>query len=144
MATDLVGLILSGKRGACNRKMVAPACGRACTRSGFLKRRRIIRTAEVTVETEEKTVLRGGQDQGATLMWCPSCRRQVAMVSPEHAAQIAGVSARTIYRWVETDALHFAEHSGRLLICTSALSRKEPYAAYAAQSEFGQRRKFGY
>lgn len=51
----------------------------------------------MTIETEESVVLRGVANQHATLMWCPSCRRRVEMVTPERAAQIAGVTEHTIY-----------------------------------------------
>lgn len=77
----------------------------------------------MTIETEESVVLRGSTDQCASLMWCPACRRHVDMVTPERAARIAGVSERTIYRWVEARKLHFAETSeGSLLICLDSLS----------------------
>jgi hypothetical protein len=78
---------------------------------GGLKRRRIVRTAEVTIETEEKTTLRDSQERRSALMWCPACRRQVEMVTPEQAARIAGVNERTIYRWVESGKLHFIKKS---------------------------------
>jgi excisionase family DNA binding protein len=76
----------------------------------------------VTIETEERVVLRGSPDPRSTLKWCPVCRRQVEMVTPEQAAQIAGVSTRTIYRWIEAGAVHFIEDGGRLLVCGSVLS----------------------
>lgn len=45
------------------------------------------------------------------------------MIAPEHAAQIAGVSTRKIYAWVEAGKLHFAESPDRsLLICLDSLS----------------------
>lgn|SRR5215471_1198796 len=84
--------------------------------------KRIVRTAEVTIETEESVVLRGVANQHATLMWCASCRRRVEMVRPERAAQIARVTERTIYRWVEAETVHFQEVHGQLLICHPALS----------------------
>lgn len=87
-----------------------------------LKRKRIVRTAEVTIETEENIVLRASGNQRTTLMWCPACRRQVEMVTPDQAARIAGVSTRTIYCWVEAGKLHFAEEYGDLLICRPALN----------------------
>lgn len=78
----------------------------------------------MTIETEEKTVLRGSQGQRPNLMWCPACRRQVEMVTPERAAQIAGVSPGTIYRRIEAGRVHFIEDSGHLLICHPALARR--------------------
>jgi hypothetical protein len=89
----------------------------------LLKRRRIVRTAEVTIETEEKTVLRGSQAQRRTLMWCPACQREVEMVTPEQAAQIASGEERAVYGWVDEGTVHFIEEFGRLWICVSALSQ---------------------
>lgn len=44
------------------------------------------------------------------------------MITPEHAARIAGVSARRIYACVENRKLHFAETpEGLLLICLDSL-----------------------
>ena len=76
----------------------------------------------MTIETEESIVLRGRQAQSPTLMWCSACHRQVEMVTPEQAAQIAGVTERTIYRWVEAGTVHFVEDCEHLLICASAIS----------------------
>lgn len=78
----------------------------------------------MTIETEEKTLLRGSQGQHPTLMWCPSCRRQVEMVTPERAAQIAGVSERMVHDWIEARSVHFLEGRGDLWICVAALSQR--------------------
>ncbi len=44
------------------------------------------------------------------------------MITPEHAARIAGVSARRIYAWAESGKLHFAETpEGSLLICLDSI-----------------------
>lgn len=112
--------ILERKRGACNRQTVLLRVWSGCVGEA-LKRKRIVRTAEVTIETEESIVLRASQDRRCSVMWCPNCRRQVEMVTPERAAKIAGVSERTIYRWVEGGKLHFIENAGHLLICVPAL-----------------------
>src|SRR5260370_8441334 len=86
-----------------------------------LKRKRIVRTAEVTIETEESVVLRTAKGQQTSLMWCPACCRQVEMVTPEQAAQIVGVSTRTISRWVEAENLHFNEVPNRPpLVCLNS------------------------
>lgn len=100
-----------------------------------MKRKRIVRTAEVTIETEEDIILRGGTDRRTVLTWCPSCRREVEMVTAERAAQVAGVSTRTIYRWIESGSVHFIERFGDLRICFSALrvciaKRKEDRVNY--------------
>ena len=44
------------------------------------------------------------------------------MVTADEAAELSGVSPRTIYRRVEAGSLHFAEtNEGYLLICTNSL-----------------------
>lgn len=79
-------------------------------------------TREITIETEERIVLRGGAIQRATVMWCPACRGQVVMVTPEQAAQIASVSRHTIFRWTEAGNVHFIEECGHpLVICRDSL-----------------------
>jgi len=76
----------------------------------------------VTIETEENIVLRGSSGRWLSLMWCPACRRKVEVVTPERAAQIAGVSTRTIYRWVEAEKLHFSEVRDRtMFVCLDSL-----------------------
>ena len=77
----------------------------------------------MTIETEESVVLHGSSGPRSPLMWCPACRRQVEMVTPEQAAQIGSVSPRTIYHWIEAGSVHFIENSGQVLICVPALSR---------------------
>ncbi len=78
----------------------------------------------MTIETEENIVQRVGEAQRNFLRWCPACRRQVEMVTPEQAAQIAGVSTRTIYRWIEGGTVHLIEDCGDTLVCISLLSRR--------------------
>ena len=75
----------------------------------------------MTIETEESVVLNRSLGQHSCLIWCPACRRQVEMVTPEQAALIAGVSERTIYRWVEAGRIHVIKDSGVLLLCLSAV-----------------------
>jgi Helix-turn-helix domain len=87
----------------------------------------------VTIETEESVVVRATKAQQTSLLWCPSCRRQVEMVTPEQAAQIAGVSSRTIYRCVEAGKFHFSQaQDASLLICRSSL-----WAWKSAQARLG-------
>ncbi|HKS91869.1 MAG TPA: hypothetical protein VJQ83_08065 [Tepidiformaceae bacterium] len=89
------------------------------------------------IEIEDQTALGRSQDRHGNLMWCPSCRRQVDMVTPEQAGRIAGVSTRTIYRWVEAEAVHFIEDCGHPLICVPGLFHR------TAASEAGVRQIAG-
>lgn len=90
-----------------------------------LKRRRIVRTAEVVIEVEEKALFNSERDRRSRLMWCPACRQKVEIVTLERAAGIAGVSMRTIYRWVEVETILFIEDGGHLLICIPGLFRRK-------------------
>ena len=54
--------------------------------------------------------------------WCPTCAAAVVMLTPENAIGVAGVSARVVYRLVESGKVHFAEtREGVLLVCLSHL-----------------------
>jgi hypothetical protein len=121
--------ILEGKAGGCNRRVVLLSRAALVVPGDGLKRKRIVRTAEVTIETEEHVIIhRSSGGAHPSLQWCPFCRRQVEMVTPEQAGQIAGVSERTIYRWVEAGTIHFLEDSGHTYVCVPALpARKQPH-----------------
>ena len=89
-----------------------------------MKRKRTVRTVELTIETEDNVVFRGG-GRRAILMWCPDCQREVEMVKVEEAAEIAGVSLRTIYSHVEAGAIHFFDDSGHTFVCSQTLPRRD-------------------
>ncbi len=77
-----------------------------------MRTRRII---EIKTETEELVVVRGPRPIVARL--CGECPDPVAMVTAEEAAAIYGVSIRLVYRWVEANAIHFADTGGAVLVC---------------------------
>ena len=73
------------------------------------------RRTEITVEEQIRIVRRAGALPHVS---CLQCGGEVWMLTPEDAALSAGVSARTIYRWVEQDKIHFRESaSGSLVVC---------------------------
>lgn len=86
-----------------------------------MRKKKTKRSAEITVETEEllfRQVLRR-----PVLGWCSLCRSQVRMAAPEEAAQIAGVTPRMLYRWIEEERIHFSEQAGRdVLVCVPSVS----------------------
>ncbi len=46
------------------------------------------------------------------------------MLRPEEAAATAGVTVRTVNRWVEAEVVHFDETpDGRLLICANSVGQ---------------------
>jgi len=84
-----------------------------------MKRRR-----EIIIETHLVQIVHGRKRQSA---WCQACAATTGMITPEEAAVLARVTARTIYQWVETGALHFSETpGGALLICLTSLTTAAP------------------
>jgi len=54
---------------------------------------------------------------------CDKCTEPSGMITPDEAAALWRVSTRTVYRWLETGAIHFSEASqGTLLICLNSLA----------------------
>lgn len=79
---------------------------------------------EITIETDRILVM--SKRRISVLAWCADCGSRTRMVGVDEAARLAGVSSRTIYRWVEADRLHFAEtDEGSLLVCSNSLLKGE-------------------
>ena len=75
---------------------------------------------EVTVETHELLIIR--RPRRAACAWCPACAAEAELVTAEEAAAAAGLSRRTVYRWVEAGRLHFSETpEGWLRVCLKSL-----------------------
>lgn len=82
---------------------------------------RTTKRTEITIDTDRIVVL--SRRKVSVMSWCRECNRRVSMVTVDEAASIAGVSSRTIYRWADTEMLHFTETSeGRLLICCESIA----------------------
>lgn len=79
------------------------------------------RKSETFVEIHERYVIRTAS--GALPALCAQCATDDAvMVAPEHAAAVAEVPPRTIYRLVELGVIHYREESdGSLAICLKSL-----------------------
>jgi hypothetical protein len=74
---------------------------------------------EITVETRLMVIRRG---TNLTHVWCNGCSSPVQWITQEEAAARAGVSTRTISRWVEAGQLHVIETEKQaLLICPNSL-----------------------
>jgi len=81
---------------------------------------------EVTIEIDEVIMRR---PKAEVFVWCQACGKQVRMLTPDEAATVAGVSARTVFQWIEASKLHFIELSrDQLLVCGSALPTQETEA----------------
>jgi hypothetical protein len=79
------------------------------------------RTVRITVTHERIVSLRGGGDELAAA-WCPRCAATVTMLTPHQAASVAGVGTRDIFRWLESDRLHFIETTSLSpLVCLESL-----------------------
>lgn len=80
-------------------------------------RRRKTETSTITHE-----FLRIRRPPTATLAWCKQCGAVTKLVAADDAANLAGVSAREIYRRVEIGQIHFAELSnGSLMVCVNSI-----------------------
>jgi excisionase family DNA binding protein len=54
---------------------------------------------------------------------CDRCAELSGMITPDEAAALCEVSTRTVYRWLETGAIHFSETFAEgLLICLNSLA----------------------
>jgi hypothetical protein len=85
-----------------------------------MKRRRRV---EITIQRREITTLQSLEM--ALRGRCAECQSEVNLLPVPLAARGAGVSPRTIYRWVEENRVHFSESSdGTVLICENSLDRK--------------------
>ena len=80
------------------------------------------RTTEITVESS-LLVLRRARRHAP--VYCAVCPTPVLLLAPEEAAVLAGVSTRTLYRWIESGQLHFRETAEgplqKLLVCPNSL-----------------------
>ena len=69
-----------------------------------------------TIETHEVLTIR--RRGNVIVPSCPVCVDIAAMLTPQEAAHRAGVSQRTVYRWLEEGRIHFAESGdGELFVC---------------------------
>jgi len=82
----------------------------------------IRRKQEIVIEFEETVVI--PKPQRSSLLWCVECREQVPMIAAEQAARSLGISARTVYRWVEAGRLHFTEAPEGVLICVNSITER--------------------
>lgn len=81
----------------------------------------IKRRIEIFMETRRLTIIRKGRKPLSAR--CSACGVEVAVVTPEQAARLAGVSPRNIYQWIEAGDLHHIERpEGSLLICLPSLA----------------------
>lgn len=79
-----------------------------------------MKRTETIIETHEVWVVR--RRAGAPAVWCTECTGQPAMLTPEEAARLTGLSQRAVCREVEAGAVHFLETAdGCLFVCPASL-----------------------
>jgi len=89
-----------------------------------------IRRTEVTVETDEITIIRCSREIVAQP--CTECTQAVVMITPEQAAMMTSTNVRAIFRWLEAGWVHYAETpEGSLLVCPDSILKLavKPYRA---------------
>jgi hypothetical protein len=78
------------------------------------------RRAEITIEKRRTIFMSRGA--ASVTRHCEECGLTVRMVSADLAAALSGLSARTIYRRVESGEVHYQETpDGLLLICAASI-----------------------
>lgn len=82
---------------------------------------RVKRTIEITIETEEKVVLRSGH--GNLHDYCTQCGTAVCRVTPAQASTGFGLPLRIVNGWIEDGRVHFTETGGPDLICVNSLEK---------------------
>ena len=75
-----------------------------------------------TIESHEVWVIKRPVPT-VTDVLCKACPGVSAMLTTEEAAAEAGVSQRTVFRWIDEGAIHFAEtDQGKLFVCLAPLT----------------------
>ena len=83
---------------------------------------KITRQVEILIETRETALVPAVRTD--IRQWCPICSAEVSMVTPEQATELASVTPRTIYTWIEAARIHFEEAAdGSLFICRRSLGK---------------------
>jgi hypothetical protein len=79
-----------------------------------------VRSMEITLEPHRVCLM--GQRRRSSLQWCARCGSGFRMVTAFAAASMADISFRTLYRWAETEEIHFSvTTTGALIVCLDSL-----------------------
>jgi hypothetical protein len=82
---------------------------------------RMMSGMELTLESGHAYTTGERRSAGAG-RWCPTCGKGFRMVSAFAATAMADISFRMLYRWAETEEVHYsATAEGALLICLDSL-----------------------
>lgn len=76
----------------------------------------------ITITFERERTVRLRNSAVPVRGWCFGCNADAPMTTPETAALLAGVSARSIYRGIEQSTVHFVETpDGLARVCLRSL-----------------------
>lgn len=83
------------------------------------RRRRNRRGKQIVITAEKsETLIIRQQPRGSLRAWCGRCSAEIECLSVEQAVVLTGLSARDVFRLVETEGIHFCETAdGNLFIC---------------------------
>ena len=74
---------------------------------------------EITLDGDSMSAMGVG---GSSTCWCAACGSGFRMVTPYEATATADVSFRTLYRWAETEEIHYSVSAeGALFVCLDSL-----------------------
>ncbi len=74
-----------------------------------------------TIESHEYWIVRRPEPESPNVL-CEACLGKSRMLTPHEAAGQAGVSQRTVFRWIDEGAVHFAETTEGLFVCLAPLT----------------------
>ncbi|MFN2578360.1 MAG: hypothetical protein ABR607_11785 [Pyrinomonadaceae bacterium] len=74
-----------------------------------------------TIESHEVWIIKRPAPTTAKIL-CEICAGGSTMLTPQRAATEAGVSERTVFRWIDDGAIHFAETADGMFVCLAPLT----------------------
>jgi excisionase family DNA binding protein len=74
-----------------------------------------------TIESHEFWIVRR-PEEGSQEILCDRCSGVSEMLTPQQAAEQAGVSQRTVFRWIDEGVVHFAETAEGMFVCLAPLT----------------------
>ncbi len=88
----------------------------------------------ITIDTHQVLVQRG--PKRSLLVRCTICARQTPMLTPDEVATLARVNTQMIYRWMESNNVHFkVTPDGLLLICLGSLRMAQTKIAFGSNCD---------
>lgn len=85
-----------------------------------LRRRPSRKGIVITAEKRETFVIRQ-EPSGPVRAWCGECGADIECLTVDQTVTLTGLSARKVFRLVETERIHFCEtEAGQLFICPNS------------------------